>query len=112
MGEKKFSPINSNISITHCSLHNNYNCFNILFTTCFLQNTKIKKDKFVFFCPQRIGIEKGTDILWKALPLCKSDFEVIQVEWFDDTSDEASIRSHKLLDIKPVNVRLIPKIEK
>ena len=70
----------------------------------------IKKDKFVFFCPQRIGIEKGTDILWKAIPLCKSDFEVLQVEWFDDTSEEASIRSHKLLDIKPDNVKLIPKI--
>ncbi len=40
-----------------------------------------KKEKFTFFCPQRMGIPKGTDILWNALKFCKSDFEILQVDW-------------------------------
>ena len=35
-----------------------------------------KKEKFTFFCPQRMGIPKGTDILWEALQFCKSDFQI------------------------------------
>jgi len=70
----------------------------------------IKKEKFTFFCPQRIGLEKGTDILWKALKKCKSDFEVIQCEWYDETSKEAYQESQKILKEKPAQVKLIPKI--
>jgi glycosyltransferase involved in cell wall biosynthesis len=69
-----------------------------------------EKKKFTFFCPQRIGIEKGTDILWEAISKCRSDFDVNQVEWFDKTSIEAKKRSHELLKNKPKNVKLIPKI--
>ena len=36
-----------------------------------------KKNKFTFFSPQRNGLEKGMDTVWDALPLCRSDFEVI-----------------------------------
>jgi glycosyltransferase involved in cell wall biosynthesis len=70
----------------------------------------IIKKKFTFFCPQRIGIEKGTDILWNAISKCKSNFEVIQIEWFDETSLEAKERSYGLLKNKPKNVKLVPKI--
>lgn len=72
----------------------------------------IKKIKFTFFCPQRIGLEKGTDILWKAIKECKTDFEVIQCEWFDDTSKEASKKSRDILKEKPSQVKLIPKINR
>ena len=70
------------------------------------------KKKFMFFSPQRMGIEKGTDILWKALPLCKSDFEIIQVNWFDEKSKEAKKTSNKLLKTIPSKVRLIAPIKK
>ncbi|MGB6785584.1 MAG: glycosyltransferase [Nitrosotalea sp.] len=71
----------------------------------------LKKNTFTFFSPQRIGLEKGTDVLWKAISLCKSDFEVIQVEWFDEKSPEAKRTSNELLKIKPSKVRLIPLIK-
>ena len=47
-----------------------------------------KKEKFTFFCPQRMGIPKGTDILWEALQFCKSDFQILQVDWRDTGTDE------------------------
>jgi len=72
----------------------------------------VKKEKFTFFCPQRIGLEKGTDILWNAIKECKTDFEVIQCEWFDDTSKEASKKSKDILKGKPSQVKLIPKISR
>jgi len=46
------------------------------------------KNKFTFFSPQRIGRPKGSDLIWRALSLCKSDFEILQVEWFDVTTNE------------------------
>ena len=42
-----------------------------------------KKEKFTFFCPQRMGIPKGTDILWKALEYCKTDFQILQIDSYD-----------------------------
>ena len=77
-----------------------------------IQPLKRIKTKFTFFCPQRIGLEKGTDVIWKAFQLCKSDFIVLQVEWFDETSDEAKIMSQKILKDKPNQVELIPKIKR
>lgn len=71
---------------------------------------EMEKRKFTFFSPQRIGREKGIDILWKAIPLCKSDFEILQVEWYDETSEEAKILSHEILQQKPPQVKLIPQI--
>ena len=58
-----------------------------------LKPLEIKKEKFTFFSPQRMGRPKGTDLIWKALPLCKSDFEIIQVDWYDvSTNEELEIK--------------------
>lgn len=68
----------------------------------------IPKKKFTFFCPQRIGLEKGTDVLWKALSYCKTDFDVIQVDWIDDSSLEKKQSSKSILENKPDQIKLIP----
>ncbi|MGQ0376495.1 MAG: hypothetical protein ACT4OW_03200 [Nitrososphaerota archaeon] len=80
-------------------------------------NTKVeplneKKFKFTFFSPQRMGRQKGTDLLWLALKLCKSDFEVIQVNWFDEGTNEELETKKQLLDNMPPQVRLIPMIKR
>ncbi len=73
--------------------------------------TKEKK-KFTFFSPQRIGVPKGVDLIWNALPLCKSDFEIIQVNWFDEsTSEELKIKEEMLKNVPP-QVKLIPMINR
>ncbi len=73
--------------------------------------TKNKK-KFTFFSPQRIGKPKGVDLMWRAFRLCKSDFEVIQVNWFDEsTSEELEIKKEMLKDVPP-QVKLIPMINR
>lgn len=72
----------------------------------------LEKKKFTFFCPQRIGIEKGTEVLWEAIDKCKTDFDVLQVEWFDEKSPEAKEINELILSKKPKNVRLISKIKR
>ena len=73
--------------------------------------TKEKK-KFTFFSPQRIGIPKGVDLIWKALRLCKSDFEIIQVNWFDEaTTEELKIKEEMLKNVPP-QVKLVPMINR
>jgi glycosyltransferase involved in cell wall biosynthesis len=71
-----------------------------------------KKSKFTFFSPQRMGRQKGTDLLWNALKLCKSDFKVIQVNWFDEGTDEELETKKQLLDNIPDQVHLIPMIKR
>ena len=74
---------------------------------------KMEKTKFTFFCPQRIGISKGTDLLWKKiLPLCKSDFQIIQVDWRDVGTSEEDRTSRELRDNLPKQVKLIPMIKR
>lgn len=68
------------------------------------------KNKFIFFSPQRMGKPKGTDLIWKALPLCKSDFEIIQVEWFDVSTKEELRIKDELIKTKPKQVKFIPMI--
>lgn len=68
----------------------------------------IPKTKFTFFSPQRIGLEKGFDILWKALRICKTDFDVLQVDWIDDSSLEKKHSSKSILENKPEQIKLIP----
>jgi glycosyltransferase involved in cell wall biosynthesis len=71
-----------------------------------------EKSKFIFFSPQRFGLEKGGDIIWEALRLCKSDFEVLQVEWFDErTSQEQEIK-RRFIETKPPQVTFIPLIKR
>ncbi len=81
----------------------------------FNDNTKPldrEKSKFTFFSPQRMGKPKGTDILWKALEFCKTDFDILQVEWFDESTKEELDIKKRLIREKPKNVKFIPKIKR
>ena len=72
-----------------------------------------KKEKFVFFSPQRIGLAKGIDIIWKAIELAKTDFQVLQVEWFLGQRTKEEIEKNKKLVLnKPTKVKLIPVIKR
>ncbi len=73
---------------------------------------KIEKEKFTFFCPQRMGIPKGTDILWKSLKYCKSDFQILQVDWRDTGTDEEDRKSSQIRENLPDQVKLIPMIKR
>jgi len=77
-----------------------------------VESINLEKKRFTFFCPQRIGVEKGTEVLWEAIDNCKTDFDVLQVEWFDDKSQESKKINELILSKKPKNVRLIPKIRR
>ena len=77
-----------------------------------LEPLKLKKEKFTFFSPQRMGKPKGTDLVWEALPLCKSNFEIIQVEWFDVSTNEELQIKEKLIKTKPTQVKFIPMIKR
>ena len=77
-----------------------------------LKPLEIKKEKFTFFSPQRMGRPKGTDLIWKALPLCKSDFEIIQVEWYDVSTNEELEIKKELIKTKPPQVKLVPMIKR
>ena len=72
---------------------------------------ELRKQKFTFLSPQRISPLKGTDVIWKAISLCKNNFEVLQPEWYDDYNTEIERKSKELLKIKPPNVKLIPLIK-
>jgi glycosyltransferase involved in cell wall biosynthesis len=76
-----------------------------------LQPVDIKKNKFTFFCPTRIGSEKGIDILWKAIKLCNTDFEILQINWLDTKNLEIQKESEEILQEKPYNVYLIDSIK-
>ncbi len=71
-----------------------------------------QKKKFTFFCPQRMGIPKGTDILWEAIKFCKSDFEILQVDWRDMGTKEEQESSLKIRESRPKQVTLIPMIKR
>ena len=84
-------------------------------TTVFNNNVqpiKRKKTKFTFFSPQRNGPEKGMDILWEALQKCKTDFEVLMVEWFDKRTHEEEEIIKNLLKNIPIQVKFIPLIKR
>jgi len=72
----------------------------------------LEKTKFTFFSPQRMGLPKGTDLLWKALKLCKTDFEILQVNWFDESNDEELKIKDELLKELPPQIKLIPMIKR
>ena len=73
---------------------------------------KQEKTKFTFFCPQRMGIQKGTNLLWEALKFCKSNFEIIQVNWFDESNEEQLKIKDELLGQIPLQVKLVPMIKR
>lgn len=87
----------------------------IVDTTLFNENVSPinqKKNKFTFLSPQRIGIEKGHDIIWDALPLCKSDFEILQMEWFIENNEDEKKINRRLMEEKPPQVKLIPLVKR
>ena len=88
-----------------------------IFVDTMLFNDKVKpinkpKKKFTFLSPQKIGKVKGIDILWNALKLCKTDFEVLQVEWFNHRTKEEQEDTEALIKNLPSQVKLIPIIKR
>ena len=71
-----------------------------------------EKTKFTFFSPMRMDKQKGTDLLWKAIKLCKSDFEILGIDWFGETTEEERRFKKKLIDEMPSQVKLIPPIKR
>tara|TARA_Y100000748_G_scaffold304033_1_gene311410 strand:- start:139 stop:1383 length:1245 start_codon:yes stop_codon:yes gene_type:complete len=71
-----------------------------------------KKTKFTFFSPLRLDKSKGSDLLWDAIKLCKSDFEIIGVDWFEEATEESRIFKKKLIDEMPPQIKLIPLIKR
>ena len=71
-----------------------------------------KKAKFTFFSPMRMERGKGTDLLWQAIKLCKSDFEILGVDWFGETTEEERQFKRKLIDEMPPQIKLIPPIKR
>jgi len=71
-----------------------------------------KKTKFTFFCPMRMEKWKGTDLLWEALKFCKSDFEILSVEWFGERTEEERKFKEKIIDEKPEQVKFIPIVKR
>ena len=60
----------------------------------------------------RIGKAKGVDIIWEALKLCKTDFEVLQVEWFMQRTEEEKKDNEILIKNMPKQVKIIPLIKR
>ena len=84
-------------------------------STIFFSRKKLlerEKTKFTFFCPQRMGIPKGTNLLWESLKFCKSNFEIIQVNWFDESNEEELKIKEELLEKIPFQVKLVPMIKR
>ena len=71
-----------------------------------------KKIKFTFFSPMRMERGKGTDLLWQAIKLCKSDFEILGIDWFGETTEEERKFKKKLIDEMPSQINLIPPIKR
>ena len=71
-----------------------------------------KKTKFTFFSPMRMERGKGTDLLWQAIKLCKSDFEILGIDWFGETTEEERKFKKKLIDEMPSQINLIPPIKR
>jgi len=71
-----------------------------------------KKTKFTFFSPMRMEKFKGTHLLWEALKFCKTDFEILCVEWFGERTDEEREFKKKLLKTKPKQITFVPLIDR
>jgi glycosyltransferase involved in cell wall biosynthesis len=59
-----------------------------------------------------MGLAKGTDILWEAIKYCKTDFDIIQVDWRDVGTDQERRTSLKIRESRPKQVKLIPMIKR
>lgn len=82
-----------------------------------VKSLNIKKNKFTILSPQRVGLEKGTPIIWEALEKCKTDFELWQTSWFIEKTTVENLKqltgiNKKLVDEAPKQVKFIPLIKK
>jgi glycosyltransferase involved in cell wall biosynthesis len=80
-------------------------------------NDKVKpvdlpKKKFTFLSAQKFGLEKGFDTIFEALRLCRTDFEIWQVEWFTQRTPEEKEINKKLLEKMPPQMKFIPLIKR
>ena len=73
---------------------------------------KLEKKKFTFLSAQKFGLEKGFDIIFEALKLCKTDFEILQVEWYTQRTEEEKTLVRELLKKKPAMMKFIPLIKR
>jgi hypothetical protein len=74
------------------------------------ETLKQTKSKFTFFSPQRISKFKGFDILKKSIIHCKTDFEILQINWYDEniSNDERQ----QLINNLPKNIKLIETVNR
>jgi len=77
-----------------------------------IEPMNLKKNKFTFLSAQKFGLEKGFDIIFEALKYCNTDFEILQVEWFTQRTNEEKIKVKKLLKELPNQFRFIPLIKR
>ena len=77
-----------------------------------IEPIKLEKKKFTFLSAQRFGLEKGHDIIWEAIKFCKSDFEILQMEWFIENNNEEKEINQKLIREKPDQVKFIPLVKR
>jgi len=70
-----------------------------------------KKEKFTFLSPQRQGLEKGMDVIWKAVELAKSDFVMLQMDWFDRRTPEEEELANNFIKNKPKKIKIIPMVK-
>jgi len=83
----------------------------IVDTTIFNENVKPidrKKEKFTFFSAGRMGLQKGTEKIFEALKICKSDFDVIQIKWFDERTKKERNLAKKWIENPPKQVKFVP----
>jgi glycosyltransferase involved in cell wall biosynthesis len=84
-------------------------------TTIFNDKIKpidLKTKKFTFLSAQKFGLEKGFDIIFEALKFCKSEFDILQVEWFTQRTEEEENKIKELLAKKPPQMKFIPLIKR
>ena len=70
------------------------------------------KTKFTFLSPSRMGLQKGTEKIWKALKICETDFEVLQVKWYDKRTSKEIELAREWINNKPKQVKFLPIMTK
>tara|TARA_B100000029_G_scaffold261088_1_gene257419 strand:- start:5766 stop:6959 length:1194 start_codon:yes stop_codon:yes gene_type:complete len=73
---------------------------------------KLEKKKFTFFHPNRFEKGRGSDLLWDAIKLCRTDFEIIGIDYPLQATQEERDFNKKLLDNKPKQLKMIPPIKR
>jgi glycosyltransferase involved in cell wall biosynthesis len=72
-----------------------------------IDDENLKFEKFTFFSPQRIALQKGYDIILESLPMCQTKFEIIQVKWFETRNEKEIKFMNKILKEKPNQIKFV-----